>query len=117
MGEVGSRKEVTKLTVLSRCPRLHYMETFCNGKNIRLLMTALTDMIHMTKSVSKSNCYHLLKEDLPSCMVLLGFSKPHTLPQKCAQSERFELFEFNAKHICCLGFVCLFVFMVAKYVI
>lgn len=51
---MGSRKEVMKLTVLSHGPRLDYLETFCNRKNVRLLMTALTNMIRMTKSVSKA---------------------------------------------------------------
>ena len=51
---MGSRKEVMKLTVLNHCPRLDYLETFCNRKNVRLLMRALTNMIRMTKSVSKA---------------------------------------------------------------
>lgn len=79
VGEVGSRKEVTKLIVFSRCLRLYYMEIFCNGKNIRFLMIVLIDMIYMIKSVLKSNCYYLLKEDLLSCMVFLGFFKFYIL--------------------------------------
>lgn len=47
-------REVTKLTVLSLCPRLSHWETFCNGKNIRVLMTALTNRIRVTKLVSKA---------------------------------------------------------------
>lgn len=60
---MGSRKEVTKLTVLSHCPHLDYLETFSNGEIINFLMTALTNMI---QAGLKSNCYHLLREDLPN---------------------------------------------------
>lgn len=42
------------MTVLSLYPRLSRWETLCNGKNIRLLMTALTNVVRMTKLVSKA---------------------------------------------------------------
>lgn len=51
-------------------------------------------------------------------MVLLGFSKSHTLPQKCAQSERgLNFLNLMQSTYVVWGFVCLFVFAVAKYVI
>lgn len=107
----GSRKEVTKLTVLGRCLHVDDLETFCNGKNIRLLTTALTNMI---QTGLKSNCYHLLREDLPNCMVLPGFSYP-TLCLKNVYKVRGLNF-LNSMQSTYVVWV-LFVFMVAKYVI